>query len=203
MELWDEKFILDNVTGRVVNSQVKRVGDVFQFTVDRSRPITTDEIKSPRKDSYLEFSRLFRKAEKLAGKKKTTETLFALFEKELEKLAQENGPLFGFGGLCEDAPIINEPIADWAAAQQVMDRILQIDVCVERKEIPYNAVKNYFPILISSDMEGMIWEFHFAPQIAPPELYRSFLREEVNQWFTSNDSSALHALWTNGDDQPN
>jgi hypothetical protein len=205
-EFYINKFMIDNVTGRVLDTNVVREGDSFVFTPIQSgtKTITADQIKPPVKDAYLEFADINRKAEEAYRKmaKTTPKELFfkikeSLYEKGLEEFAQKYGPLFGELGVDKKQGVsfIKESIEDWKAAQKVMEKILLADVFVGGKEIDHDLLQDCFFIDAERRPERQTIQYSFSPGVDLCGHYASSIRKEIKDTFAGEDGNLSHGIW--------
>jgi len=116
--------------------------------------------------------------------------------------AVEHGPLFGFAGLNKEKPEIREPIADWIAAQQVMERALKAEVFSRGGDVDAAAIDECFWVEFYADDEFFSWNYCFDTGVNPSDLYRTCLKCSSYESYTTEDGSILSSLWLDGRKNP-
>ena len=136
--------LMDNRTGRVSALDVRvEGGDTFVFTPAEEPRERATAMAAPeaRREAFLDFSRIRAEASLMCARGGCGSFDDALAG-ALRSFAAVHGPLFGFAGLSDEKPEIREPIADWKAAQQVMERTLKAEVFSRGGELDSAAMRS-------------------------------------------------------------
>lgn len=196
-------LLIDNRTGRVSGADVCIEGDEFVFTPSAKPGGETAIAKAPdlKQEPFLGFSRIRAEAaarEKRGGAGSFDEALVA----ELLRFAAVHGPLFGFAGLVDGKPEIREPVSDWRAAQQVMERALKAEVFSRGGELDKTDIDESFKVTVIPGGETNRWSYVFDSGVVPSDLYRSCLKRSSLESYSTEDGSILRSVWHDGRESP-
>ena len=111
----------------------------------------------------------------------------------LRSFAAVHGPLFGFAGLSDEKPEIREPIADWKAAQRVMESALKAEVFSRGGELDSSAIDERFKVTLVPGDEANRWSYVFDPGVVPSDLYRTCLKSSSVENYSTEDGSILRS----------
>lgn len=196
--------LIDNRTGRIAGLDVRMESDgtfLFVPSAKSGKWVTLSKTPEMKREAFLEFSRIRAEAAlKHAGG--GCDSFDDAFMEELLAFAAEHGPLFGFAGLSKERPEIREPITDWIAAQQVMERALKAEVFSRGGEVDAAAIDECFWVEFYADDEFFSWNYFFDTGVAPSNLYRSCLKGSSHESYTTDDGSILSSLWLDGQKNP-
>lgn len=204
MESFAAYPIIDNLTGMVWDMNAELVEhSVLRFTPNGKpdRVTTIDQLKQPDAELFLEFAAI--RNEVLKAWRKHHGRAEGIDKAELMHLehqgildfARKHGPLFGFTGLRESEPVIEEPLQDWIDAQKVMETTLLLNIFVEGGDVHLEEVEEYFPIVSRMGSNQLVWDYQYVPGVRPSGLYGKALRDDFTQWFTTNDDTINAGIW--------
>lgn len=205
MEDYFAKYpLMDNRTGRVSDLDVRvEGGDTFVFAPseeprERATAMTAPET---RREAFLDFSRIRAEAASMHARGGCG-TFDDALAGALRSFAAAHGPLFGFAGLSDEKPEIREPIADWKAAQQVMERTLKAEVFSRGGELDSAAIDECFKVTLIPGDEVNRWSYVFDPGVVPSDLYRTCLKRSSVENYSTEDGSILRSIWHDGRESP-
>ena len=196
--------LMDNRTGRVAGLDVRvEGGDTFVFTPSEEprEQATTMAAPEAKREAFLDFSRI-RADAALMHAHGADESFDDALAGALRSFAAAHGPLFGFAGLDEDKPEIREPIADWKAAQQVMERALKAEVFSRGGELDSSAIDECLKVTLIPGDEVNSWSYVFDPGVVPSDLYRTCLKGGSVENYSTEDGSILRSIWHDGLESP-
>lgn len=196
--------LMDNRTGRVAGLDVRvEGGDTFVFTPSEEPREQATKMAAPeaKREAFLDFSRI-RADAALMHAHGADEPFDDVLVGALRSFAAAHGPLFGFAGLVEDEPEIREPIADWKAAQRVMERALKAEVFSRGGELASAAVDECFKVTLVPGDEVNRWSYVFDSGIVPGDLYRTCLKRSSLENYSTEDGSILRSIWYDGRESP-
>ena len=205
MENYFAKYpLMDNRTGRVSGLDVRvEGGDTFVFAPSAEQSGWTSAWKAPeaKREAFLDFSRIRAEAASMQARGGCG-TFDDALAGALRSFAAIHGPLFGFAGLSDEKPEIREPISDWKAAQQVMERALKAEVFSRGGELDSAAVDECFKVTLVPGDEANRWSYVFDPGVVPGDLYRTCLKRSSVENYSTEDGSILRSIWHNGQESP-
>lgn len=204
MESFAEYPIIDNTTGVVGDMRVELVEySILRFAPngEPDRATIIDQLKQPDAELFLEFAAI--RNEALKAWRKQHGYVQKIDEAELMRLehqgivdfARKHGPLFGFAGLSNTEPVIEEPLQDWIDAQKVMETTLLLNIFVEGGDVHVDEVEGYFPIVVYWGPKQLIWDYQYVPGVNPAGLYANALNDDFIQWFTTDDDTTHAGVW--------
>lgn len=205
MENYFAKYpLMDNRTGRVSGLDVRvEGGDTFVFAPSAEQSGWTSAWKAPaaKREAFLDFSRIRAEAASMHARGGCG-TFDDALAGALRSFAAIHGPLFGFAGLSDEKPEIREPISDWKAAQQVMERALKAEVFSRGGELDSAAVDECFKVTLVPGDEVNRWSYVFDPGVVPSDLYRTCLKRSSVENYSTEDGSILRSIWHDGRESP-
>jgi hypothetical protein len=199
MDMFADAMVIDNRTGRVTGADARLEGDSFVFSPSAGpgRQITMPKTPDVRREAFLGFARIRADAAARCGREGGDPTPGALVD-GLLAFAAAHGPLFGFAGLGAERPEIREPVADWLAAQAVMEAALKAEVFSRGGDVDPAAVDDCFRVEVSSGGGSYRWEYVFDPGVVPGGLYLTCLKRGSSESYTTEDGSILRSSWIGG-----
>ena len=196
--------LMDNRTGRVSGLDVRvEGGDTFVFTPAEEPRERATAMAAPeaRREAFLDFSRIRAEAASMCARGGCGSFDDALAG-ALRSFAAVHGPLFGFAGLSDEKPEIREPIADWKAAQRVMESALKAEVFSRGGELDSSAIDERFKVTLVPGDEANRWSYVFDPGVVPSDLYRTCLKSSSVENYSTEDGSILRSVWHDGRESP-
>lgn len=205
-KIMKNRLFRDNMTGRILGARTSIVDNamfVFEPALDSSFPdITLDLVPEAPRDAFVEFAML---RKRVAREKTKNEHLSEddLLRDELFRFAKAHGPLFGYAGKsqCSEG-ILLESIADWKAAQRVMELALKAEVFSKGEVANAEELDEHFWVELYRDQGCMSFEYVFDAGEAVSNTYRSCLKPPFFERFSTEDATMLLAYWSDGLENP-